>query len=178
METIMKKLYLARHAKSSWKNLSLADFDRPLNRRGKVDGAFMGSRLQKFGEVPDLIIASPARRAGKTARMIAAAIGYPKQDIRYEESIYLGGPDQVLDLVRNLDDTVNSVMVVGHNPGLTMLAELLSGSSIGNIPTSGIFCMDCNSAVWQDISSGCGKVVFFDYPKKHRNSTEEPFSAR
>ncbi len=84
----MKYIYLIRHAKSSWGEVDISDFDRPLNKRGKKDLPFMANRLKEFGIKPDLILSSPAKRAQKTAKTIAETIDYDMQDILYEESLY------------------------------------------------------------------------------------------
>jgi len=163
----MKKLYLVRHAKSSWKDMSLDDFDRSLNKRGKRDAPFMAMRLSKYKVEPDILISSPAKRARKTAKTIATEIKYPANEIVFIESIYGGGGGALFALLQDLDDRLDSVMLVGHNPDLTMLAEFLSGKAVGNIPTCGIFCMQFDLSSWKDIAPGSGSFIFFDYPKKH-----------
>ncbi len=163
----MKRLYLVRHAKSSWKDLSLDDFDRPLNKRGKQDAPFMGKRVKKYKMLPDLIISSPAKRAAKTAKIIAKEIGFPKKKIIYDASIYEAGMASLITVVRNIDDLANEVMLFGHNPGLTILAEDLTNAQVDNIPTCGIFCIDFDVNSWKEIEEGKGRVVFFDYPKKY-----------
>lgn len=162
----MKRLYLVRHAKSSWKNPELRDFDRPLNKRGKRDAPLMGQRLKKAGECPDLIISSPAKRAAKTAKILAREIGYPSEDIRWLDSLYGAGTQTMLEIVGDLGDSVGSVMLVAHNPGLTFFAEHLTGVAVENIPTSGVFTVDFDLASWKGIHESEGKLVFFDYPKK------------
>ena len=112
----MKSLYLVRHAKSSWKNPNLDDFERPLNKRGRKNAPFMGKVLKKLKVAPDLVISSPANRAATTARIIAAAINYPLKNIRYSEAIYEFGENALIHVVKQIDDTVNKAMVVGHNP--------------------------------------------------------------
>jgi len=163
----MKRLYIARHAKSSWKDASLADFDRPLNKRGKRDAPLMGKILKQHGVLPELIIASPAKRARKTATIIAAELGYPKKNIILAQKIYDNGLQEILQIIANSNDTIKSLMVVGHNPDLTIMAEILSGTMISNIPTSGVFCLDFNNSSWKDISPASGTKVFFEYPKRH-----------
>jgi len=163
----MKRLYLVRHAKSSWKDPELDDFDRPLNKRGKRDAPFMGQRLRLANIRPDLIISSPAKRAGKTTKIIAAQIEYPKKEILWNESLYAAGTLTLLRILREIADTVEQAMLVGHNPGLTLLAEFLAKEAVDNIPTSGVFAMDLDITSWSQTEEGCGIPVFFDYPKKH-----------
>lgn len=164
----MKKLYLIRHAKSSWKHPGLIDFERPLNHRGKKDAPFMGERLKKFGVLPDILLASPAKRAMRTAETIAEATGYPGDKIVWEDDIYEAEVMDLLFLVRGLDDSCNSAMLVGHNPGLTEFACYLTQYPIENIPTCGIFAIDFEKSSWKDIGEGRGKMQFFDFPKKHK----------
>src|SRR5688500_4533393 len=115
----LKTLVLVRHAKSSWKDASLPDRDRPLNRRGKRDAPEMGRRLAQLVGTPDLIVSSPAARALATARVFAEAVDYPVDGIREEERIYEAAPTEILDVIRDIDDDVDGVPLFGHNPGLT-----------------------------------------------------------
>ncbi|MGB2908139.1 MAG: histidine phosphatase family protein [Candidatus Aminicenantaceae bacterium] len=163
----MKRLYLVRHAKSSWRDPELDDFDRPLNKRGKRDAPFMGQRLSDADIQPDLIISSPAKRAAKTAKVIAAKIGYPAKHIQWRESLYGAGTLTLLQILYEIEDSVRQLMLVGHNPGLTLLAECLTGESVYNIPTAGVFAVDLTITSWAQAREGCGALVFFDYPKKH-----------
>lgn len=162
----MKTLYLIRHAKSSWKHDYLTDFDRPLNKRGKRDAPLMGRRLKPHG-VPGLFLASPAKRAIRTAEAIAAETGYPPEQIRTDEAIYLAGEKSLLKIICRIEDQFDSVALFGHNPGFTLLANLLSNEAVENIPTCGIFCIGFNIDTWRDVAAGTGKMIFFDYPKRH-----------
>ncbi|WP_020527447.1 SixA phosphatase family protein [Flexithrix dorotheae] len=163
----MKTLYLVRHAKSSWKDISLDDFDRPLNKRGKRDAPFMGKRLKKQGIKPHLILASPAKRAKKTAKIFAREMGYPEGKIKFAKKIYEAGRNELLEVIRNQDDKINSLMLVGHNPELTSLSNYLSDYEIVNIPTSGISCIKLSIDTWNEIKLKAGEQSFFDYPKRH-----------
>lgn len=163
----MKRLYLIRHAKSSWKNSDLADVDRPLNKRGQRDAPFMGKLLKKEYKVkPDLILSSPAKRALKTAKIIAKEITCPKRKIVTKDSLYASGIPAMLNVIQYLDDSLDEVMLFGHNPDLTSLANYLSNQQVDNIPTCGIFCVDFDIQSWQDVEKGKGIFKFFDYPKK------------
>ncbi|MDY6790602.1 MAG: histidine phosphatase family protein [Thermodesulfobacteriota bacterium] len=163
----MKTLYLVRHAKSSWKYPHLDDFERPLNKRGRKSAPLMGKILKKLKVAPDLVISSPANRAAMTARIIADKIKYPLDKIRYSEAIYHVSANALIHFIKQMDDAVNKVMVVGHNPALTDLANYFGGRSISNIPTCGIFCVDLDISLWAKISAHCGKLKFFEFPKKH-----------
>ena len=165
----MKTIYLVRHAKSSWKYPDLDDFERPLNKRGRKNAPFMGTILKKLKVRPDLILSSPANRAAMTARIIADKIGYPLEKICFSESIYEFSANALIDVIKDLDDAVNKAMLIGHNPALTELANYIGDQPISNIPTCGIFCADLDIASWAKISDHCGKLKFFEFPKKHES---------
>ncbi len=163
----MKTLYLVRHAKSSWKYPNLDDFERPLNKRGRKNAPFMGKILKKLKVTPDLVISSPANRAAMTARIISATINYPLENIVYSEAIYEFSEDALIRVINKIDDSVNSSMVVGHNPAINGLANYIGDQPISNIPTCGICCVDLDISSWFNIGKNCGKISFFEYPKKH-----------
>ena len=117
----MKLLTLLRHAKSSWDNPGMADYDRPLNDRGRRDAPFVGQFFQQVGLTPDLIVSSPARRARQTCDLFAQEAGYNTR-IRWEEDIYAASSDALLAVVRSLRDDAGHVLMVGHNPGFEDLA--------------------------------------------------------
>ncbi len=166
----MKTLYLIRHAKSSWSNVNLSDFDRGLNKRGKRNAPFMGQRLAQYGVYPDLIISSPAKRARKTAKIIAKEIGYPKKQINFDQSLYHSSVANLLKVVNHVSNDIDSLFLVGHNWGITEFAEMLTRKDLGNIPTSGIVAITFPLEHWNHISRGNGDLQFFDYPKKHPES--------
>ena len=161
----MKTLVLVRHAKSSWKDASLADRDRPLNDRGKRDAPVMGRRLATRGEPPDLIVSSPAARALATARVIAEAVGYPVDRIREDERIYMAGPAELLEAIHDLDDVADRVFLFGHNPGLTDLVNALSEPAVENVPTCGVVEFRLGSDRWADLSRETVRRASFYTPK-------------
>jgi len=162
----MKKLLILRHAKSSWDNMGLSDFERPLNERGKRDAPIMGQHLAKKRNLKlDLVITSPAKRALKTAKIIAKELGFPEDKIVKNSGIYGAGLAEMLSIINRLDNTLNTVMLVGHNPTFSTLAYYLTHHSVDNIPTCGVFCIDFNGKKWQGIAEASGKLDFFDYPK-------------
>jgi len=163
----MIELCLVRHAKSSWKYPKLDDFERPLNKRGRKNAPFMGKIVHKLGFSPDLIIASPASRAAMTARVFAFEINYPLEKIRYLASIYESDEIDLIDILEGLDDNFKKVMLVGHNPSLTHLANNIGNYPISNIPTSGVFCVTLNITSWSAIKKRTGKLKYFEFPKKH-----------
>ena len=164
----MKTIILVRHAKSSWKDPSLDDFDRPLNKRGKRNAPFMGQKLREGNILPDLILSSPAKRARKTATIIAKAVGYPKKKIVLNPDMYHCSGWYLLEMMRNQDDKNDTIMIFGHNPGFNDFADiLLERNPVYNIPTTGIYCIRFNVDKWKDIQEGNGESVFFDYPKRY-----------
>ncbi len=160
----MKTLYLARHAKSSWKHPELSDIERPLNKRGKRDAPIIGNLLKEKGVNPDIIISSPAVRARKTAGVIAEIIDYPKSKILIDVNIYESSSSELINIIQGFDDKYNSVMMFGHNPGFTMLNNYLTESFIDNIPTCGVVGIRFKSS-WKKIDGDSGKAFFFIYPK-------------
>jgi phosphohistidine phosphatase len=163
----MKKLYVVRHAKSSWDDTEVADFDRPLNERGKRDAPVMAERLKANGVQPDLLVSSDARRAFSTAKRFGAAFGYSKHKIKKERRLYHASEEMILEIIRSLPDSAETAMVFGHNPGLTDFVNELSidGDVTDNIPTAGVVAFEVPVASWQDINFQMGRMVRFDYPK-------------
>ncbi len=161
----MRTLTLVRHAKSSWNHPGLADFQRPLNKRGERDAPRMGSRLATRNIKPQMILSSPAVRALTTAKVIASAVGYEATGIITDERIFHAYSDQLLEVIRGFDASLHHLMLVGHNPGLTNLVEQLAHAGISNIPTCGIVMLGFSVDHWRDVSDCAGEMLLFDYPK-------------
>lgn len=165
----MKKLYLIRHAKSSWDDLKINDFDRPLNDRGKKDAARMGKRLKEKGLAPDMVVTSPAVRALETCKIICTEIGFDHAKIIEVPKLYHADAEQILEEVSAIKDRVNddeeNMLLFGHNPGLTDFTNRLLNEHILNIPTAGIVCAELVIRKWKNVDWGCGKLLFFDIPK-------------
>ncbi|NPA73842.1 MAG: histidine phosphatase family protein [Epsilonproteobacteria bacterium] len=166
----MKRLFIIRHAKSDWSKTDISDFDRGLKKRGKRDIVLMACWLQSNGYYPDIIISSPAKRAKKSAKKIAEVLGIDKDKIIYNKKIYEASPADLTDILSKIKDKYNDVFLVGHNPSLNELAEYLSDSVIFNIPTSGIICIEFDIKSWRDIKKKKGEILFFEYPKKLRET--------
>jgi len=141
----MKTLYLVRHAKSYWGDQSLKDFDRPLNKRGQRDAPFIGNMLKEKKLEAELVISSPAKRAKKTAQEIAEKLGYPEKRILFNEELYEASLNDILELIKNIDEKYSVVMIFGHNPGLTLLNNNISNLYIDNIPTCGVVALSTDS---------------------------------
>ena len=164
----MKTVYFIRHAKSSWKDMSLRDFDRPLNKRGKRDGPFMSKKLQEFGVQPDVIISSPANRAITTATHFAKALAISPQDIVQESAIYEAYASTVLKIVQGQSDNWQTILVFGHNPAFTMIANSFKGGAyIDNVPTCGIVKVEAKVDKWKKFTPENGLVKAFYFPKQY-----------
>ena len=156
-----KTLYIARHAKSSWDDMALSDFDRHLNSRGERDAPFMADILKKQNVKPDLILSSPAKRAKQTANHYHEILG---GKLRFDEHIYEASHISLLDIIQEAFQEVNTLMIVGHNPGLTGLNDMLSNKSIYNLATASVVAIEFEDKV----APYKGKQKFFEYPKKYK----------
>jgi phosphohistidine phosphatase len=163
----MLRLTLIRHAKSSWKDATLTDFERPLNKRGRHNAPLMGRVIQHSGLRFDRMVSSPAERAIATARLIAAELGYPEQQIEPVDELYDASAGQLLHCVQSLDDSWRSVALVAHNPGLTQLCNDLSGAGIDNLPTAAIAVIEFELDTWQAVHPDAGRLKRFDYPRMY-----------
>jgi phosphohistidine phosphatase len=165
----MKKIYLLRHAKSSWKK-PVSDFQRGLNKRGKRDLPFMADLISSKELDPDVIYASPAKRARKTAEAVAQKLG--EKVVSYDENIYEASYQDLLKLIHAVDNSIHEIFIVGHNPGLNMLAEFLTGKYIKNIPTCALYGMEFKLNSWQEINKATGSEILFEYPKKYLKKSD------
>jgi phosphohistidine phosphatase len=168
MVKYMKKLYIVRHAKSSWSDGSLSDFDRPLNNRGESDAPLIGKVLKKAKVLPDLVISSPAKRAFSTAEIISDKIGYSKDKIVKEIDLYHAGPLDLISIINKVSNNVDSLMIFGHNPGFTYLINTLTNFSLPNLPTCGFAEIELFVDDWKEVSKDVGKVINYEYPKKYK----------
>lgn len=161
----MKTLYLIRHAKSSWSNLQLSDFDRPLNKRGHRDAPNMAERLVNKNISFDLIISSPANRAKTTANYFAAGLGLQADQLTFNPNIYEAGEGALISIIQNVANDISSLALFGHNPTFTWFANKLSGSNIVNVPTCGIVAISVDTDDWATFYEANAKLQFFDFPK-------------
>jgi phosphohistidine phosphatase len=165
----VKQLLLIRHAKSSWKQAGMADFDRPLNPRGERDAPNMGERLSRAGVAPDVIVSSTARRAADTARVFAEQLGHDPAELVLDSELYLASPPELLEAVRRLEPRVEHAALVAHNPGITDFVNALAGTYIDNVPTCGVARLRLDIEEWRNADAGCAELVEFDYPKRDRD---------
>ncbi|HBH07762.1 MAG TPA: phosphohistidine phosphatase [Flavobacteriales bacterium] len=163
----MKKLYLVRHAKSSWKDSSLEDIDRPLNNRGKKAAPMIGQKLKARNVQPQIVFASSSKRTTKTAKILIEKLGLGTDKLHLEEDLYLSSPKKMIRFIQTLDNNHDEVMIVGHNPGITLTVNLLAGEHIENIPTAGAACVLFDIEDWKNVSNN-GKLGFYIYPKMFR----------
>lgn len=162
-------LYVIRHAKSSWKNPLMDDFDRPLNERGEHDAPRMGKRLKEKDITPDLLLSSPANRALTTCQKIADALNYPHDKIKTEARLYHASEESILEILKSCNDKHNAVMFVGHNPGLTDFVNRLTGVFIDNVPTCGVVACSLPIKSWKDLTWEQAKIDFFYFPKMEKS---------
>jgi phosphohistidine phosphatase len=161
----MKTLYLMRHAKASWEEPGVSDADRPLIPKGIKKTKLIVDFLLKRDTSVDLMVSSPAVRAYETAKIVAAGINYPANKIRIERKIYDGYYDRILDIIYGTSNDLNSMMIFGHNPTITNLANLFSHPGIESMPTSCVVCLSFNTDKWEDIPSYEAIQEFIIYPK-------------
>ena len=165
----MKTLLLVRHAKSSWDDPEMKDFDRPLNDRGKKDAPEMAERLKDKGLKIDLFVSSPAKRAKKTAKIFAEAYDVSKEDIKLVDELYHASPSAFSKAVADLSDKEGVVALFSHNPGITEYASSLSNVRIDNMPTCSVFAVQANIKKWSEFEAAEKSFLFFDYPKNPVN---------
>jgi phosphohistidine phosphatase len=170
----VKRLILFRHAKSSWKDEQSKDVDRPLANRGKRDAPRMGKRLKARRAAPELMLSSHARRALETIALLADELDYAHDDLEIDENLYLASPEEILAVVARLDDSFATVLLVGHNPGLTDLANrLLPDLALDNLPTSGVVAVDFTIRSWRDVTTARATLAYYDYPANPERTPAE-----
>ena len=175
----MKRLTLVRHAKSSWSDPYAADHDRVLARRGERDAPRMGRRLRARNVRPSLILSSTAVRALETARIFAHELGLSRAFPETERELYHADAYTLLDIVRRQDDACPDLMLVGHNPGMTRVVNvLLPEYPLDNLSTAGIVAIDFDIETWQDAEPSAATLAFHDYPKNRAAVRGEDQDAR
>ncbi len=161
-----KKLILVRHAKSDHSVSGQKDFDRELNAEGHRIAPRMGNRFAKKNIPFDAFVSSPAQRAKSTAEYFAEQLKYDFDKIIYNENIYEASVRVLLHEISEFDDSFQTVIMFGHNPGFSYLAESLTKAEIGDMPTCAIIEMDFDIKTWKEIAQTKGKLLDFDYPDK------------
>lgn len=161
----MKTLYLVRHAKSSWKDTSLRDRDRPLNKRGKKDAPRMAELMRSKIDCPDFFVSSPSRRTQDTAVNFLHAFGRLMTDLELNEDLFHGSENDIEKVIRSIDNRFNSAMLFIHNPGITDYVNELIDEDIFNIPTCGVVGIQLDTDNWKEINQCQARKLFYYYPK-------------
>jgi phosphohistidine phosphatase len=172
----MKRLLLLRHAKAVPAEEPLADITRPLAERGQRDARHVGERLRQHTPRPERILTSPSARTLETAQLVATAFGHPHDAISVERGLYLAEPAALLAVIGAQNDTVESLLVVGHNPGLTELVhELLPAFDVDDLPTGAVVALDYPAGTsWGGLETAAARFGYYDFPKNPR----EPVTSR
>ena len=158
----MKTLFLLRHAKSSWKDETLPDFERPLNRRGKRAAETIGRYFKTSAIVPELILCSPAERARETLNLVLKASKWATE-VRYDQRIYEASAQRLVEVVSQIDNDRKVAMLVGHNPGMEELLAFPTHET-RHMPTCALARISLDVS-WKDVGRGVGKLEWFVTPK-------------
>jgi len=161
----MKTLLLIRHAKSSWNDLSLTDFDRQLNERGKHDAPTMAKKIHHRNIEIDTFVSSPAKRAKKTAEFFMDEYDVKERNLLIVPSLYEASTKNFYAAVEDLQDKNNIVALFAHNPGITDFINSLECYPIYEMPTCGVFAIKIKTKTWVDFKASEKEFLFFDYPK-------------
>ena len=161
----MKTVLLIRHAKSSWGDLNLPDFDRPLNSRGKADAPKMAKRIYEKEIIIDSFISSPAKRAKKTAEIFAEQYHIKKTEILFVPDLYHANDGIFYETIANAPEKSDSLAIFSHNPGITDFANKLTTTRIDNMPTCSIFAVTADITRWSEFELAVKELYFFDFPK-------------
>jgi phosphohistidine phosphatase len=160
----MKRLILVRHAKSDW-GFNVADFDRPLNERGHKNAPEMARRLSSRDIFPDLVVTSPAKRAQTTADYFVSEWNLSLNKLIRIDAIYEASIPTLLSVINGFDNQYQSVALFGHNPGMTEIANYLTGAGIINLVTCSVVVIDFDVEDWAHISAETGNIFLLDFPK-------------
>ena len=161
----MKQLIIVRHAKSSWDNFELSDHDRPIKGIGVRKTDKIIKFLKDESVNPDLIITSTAVRAHGTAKLIADGIGYNSDSIEKRKTLYHAGEEDIYGELFSINNSFNSLMLVAHNPTLTDFVNNFISPKIGNLPTTGVVCIEFKTNNWENIGDAKFKVKFVIFPQ-------------
>ena len=162
-----KNLHIVRHGKSSWDFENISDIDRPLSPRGINNAYLMAKKLSERKVSPDKFITSPANRALYTSIIFSRVLKFPYEQIEISDSIYMGYTDDLLRLIGSQDDSHNTILIFGHNPAFTSLANVLMDNYIDNVPTAGVVSLEFETTKWSEVINITARKDFFDYPKRY-----------
>jgi len=164
----MLRLMLFRHAKSDWNADSRGDRDRPLNGRGERAAATMGVVLREMGEIPDLVISSPAVRAQATVTLARISGGWDSR-LEVADDLYGAGPDSAMTVASRCGGDVERLMLVGHEPTWSLLARQITGGRM-DVKTATVLAFDLNAATWASVGQGNGSLAFAIHPRMFDSS--------
>ncbi|MDH5765361.1 MAG: histidine phosphatase family protein [Gammaproteobacteria bacterium] len=161
---MIKKLLLVRHAASDYAGLGVKDIDRVLNDRGIQQAHSMATYLKKKGIYPQLLLSSPSTRTRKTALFFVDSFGIGENRIQIVDDIYEAEPDTLLEIIRNVSDTVDTLMLVGHNPSIALLASYFAREAIEQVPTCGVVDLMFEVSQWSSVGEGNGELIGVESP--------------
>ena len=165
MENNTRTITLIRHAKSSWNNPSLSDFERPLNKRGIHDAPRVGAALQQAGVSFDRVLCSDAKRARQTLSLLGPEIEIDEAIIDYRHDMYGASADHLFSCITEQSDSIYDIALIGHNPGMESLANSLAEGPVGSMQTCCVVHMEFESDKWTGISRAAGKIGLLIRPR-------------
>jgi len=164
----MKTIYFLRHSKTEEKLPGQRDFERTLKDRGKSDAALMSKKLaHSIKNPPEQIITSPSKRTLETLDYFAQQLGIANASIIQEPKLYNATKEHLLEAIWGIDDELNTIMLVGHNPGISDIVDYLSNCAVDPMPTTGLACMEFNVELWNAIRGKSGRMLYQDHPSLH-----------
>ena len=161
----MKTLLLIRHAKSSWNDIGLSDFERPLNERGKHDAPLMAKKVKSKKIDIDAFVSSPAKRAKKTAEFFMAEFVAKEKKLTLIPSLYEASVEKYYDAIENLKDKDDTVALFAHNPGITDFINSLDCTPVYDMPTCAVYAIQIKTKNWKKFREAKKEFLFFEYPK-------------
>ena len=161
-----RQLIIVRHGKSSWKYEKISDIDRHLKERGIHDAYTMAERLKERNISPDLIISSPATRALHTAMIFTRTLNHPLAQVQMQDIFYNGDDEDVLDVIRQTPENISTLLIFGHNPTFTDLANRFLSTELDNLSTAGMAFLEFKSETWREIEKERVVDEWTDSPRK------------
>ncbi|ALJ03949.1 hypothetical protein APS56_01740 [Pseudalgibacter alginicilyticus] len=162
----MKRIIIVRHAKSSWKH-DVIDHERPLNNRGGEDANLVSKHLKAYNVNPDLILSSDAVRAKTTAEIFISNLNFTKKKVNLIHDLYDFAGHNLLNVIKSTDNSVETLMIFGHNHALTFFANTYGSKTIENVPTSGVVVIEFAIDSWKNLESGHTSFSIFPKDLKH-----------
>jgi phosphohistidine phosphatase len=162
---IIRTVTLIRHAKSSWNDPSLTDFERPLNKRGISDAPRVGAALEQAGISFDRVLCSDAQRARQTLKLLGQGIEIDEGIIEYRHDMYGASADHLLSCITEQPDSISNIALIGHNPGMEDLAYNLAKDPVGSMSTCNVVHLEFDSDKWTDLSMAAGEIALMIRPR-------------